>query len=146
MMNREPRTKTELCATTDGYTACYSGAIPWGGREVVKGSVVFKIGTNTQEYFEGRVVEERETIVWRRLSGAPLGPNDIAGTFSPNAGYYQIIFNNKSLIQDGEQITVSYDWRPHHLTGAEVLVRINNEDRLVPIEELQRAMNSYLGD
>jgi hypothetical protein len=145
-MNREPRTKTELCAITDGYTAHYSGAVPWGGRDVIKGSVVFRIGTPESSYFEGCVDEAREIIRWRRLSGAPLDPNDITGKFSPHSGYFQIIFNNKGLIQDGEQITVTYDWQPHHLTGAEVLVKVNNEERFVSIEELQSALRSYLGE
>lgn len=145
-MNRDPRTKTELCATTERGCYHYSGSIPYFGRDVVKNSVVFQIGTPDKIYFEGRAEDEWDRVSWKRLSGATLNPGDIETVWNARSGYFQIVFHNRDLVQDGEQITVSYDWQPHPLSGAEVLVKVNNEERFVPIEELQHALHSYLGE
>lgn len=144
-MNRDPKTRSELCATTEKWCAAYSGAVPYSGRKVIPGTVKFEIGTAEKAYFEG-IPEDNGNIEWRRTSGTPLADGDIIGKMNLASGYWDICFNNRDLIQDGEQITVSYDWQPHHLSGAEVLIRINNEERFVPIGELQSALYSYLDD
>ncbi|MGD9729309.1 MAG: hypothetical protein AB7V39_23445, partial [Nitrospiraceae bacterium] len=134
MMNLAPRTKTEFCANTVSNCLLYGGSVPTQWRRVIPGSVVFRIGKPDKTYFEGRADDARGTIEWSRLSGAPFRKEDIFSTWS--YGNWQIQFLDPSLVCDGEQLTVSYDWQPHHLHGAEVLVRLNNEERYVPIQDL----------
>lgn len=140
----DPKTKTEICGTLVDYCHAYSGCVHYGGRKVLPETIKFEIGTPEKTYFEGSL--EGGVIQWRRLSGAPLAKEALTGRMNEATGGWDIIFNDHSLLQPGEQITITYDWQPHHLTDAEVLVRVNNEERFVPIRELQSALYSYLGE
>ena len=146
MMNRDPKTQTEFCANIEKDCTSYNGAIPYHRRAVIEGSVVFRIGTETQTYFEGRADDKAGTINWERLSGASRGTGAITSRWHRIAGSWSIQFSDSSLLSEGERITVTYDWQPHHLSGAEVMVRVNNEERFIPIEELQSALYNYLGE
>ena len=140
MMNHAPRKQREVLATTDNaVTLLYAGAAAFDGRRPIPGSVVFTIGPGSRVYFEGRV-DDSGVINWVRKSG---GKPPLRGEFNSRTGFWQIEFQHGAVAK-GEDITISYDWQPHYLSGAEVMVRINNEDRLVPIEDLQAALYSRL--
>jgi len=143
-MNREPRKQTELCATTNGVCRVYQGAIPYGGRKLIRGTEVFRIGNVLTSciYFEGRP-DEHGVIRWTRTTSGKAAK--ATGTWNYQTGFYSIEFDESELAKD-EEITLSYKWQPHHLTGAMVMIRINNEDRLIPIEELQAALVERLTD
>lgn len=143
MMELEPQRETVSLGTTQDYCLSYAGAIPYDGRRVIPGSVVFQIGDpiTMKTYFEGRPTESG-SIEWTRKAG---GDHGLTGTFRLDTGQWHIDFG-RTKPERGEEITVTYRWQPHYLSGAEVMVRVNNEDRLVPIRDLQKALWSYLGD
>jgi hypothetical protein len=71
--------------------------------------------------------------------------SSMAGDWNDQSGVWRIDLGDH-VLEKGEEITLTYKWQPHYLHGAEVMVRLNNEDRFVPIADLQKALRNYLGD
>ncbi len=141
MMELATRSRHEIQCTTIAGCLSYSGAVNYDGRRPIKGTEIFRIRcpkTNTL-YFEG-IPGDSGVIRWSRRSGAPA---KLTGTFNRFSGYWSIEFD-KDNVSKGEEVSISYDWQPHYLTGAKVMVLLNNEERLVPIEDLQKAICSHL--
>jgi len=143
MMNLDPRFCCKSLGFGDGRSTVYNGAVPFGGRKILPDTVIFRIGARpgVSPIFEGRL-GENGTIKWTRVS--TRGPADMSGVWHPQAGYWQFD-TGKTPLSTEEEITVEYQWQPHHLHGAEIMVRLNNEERFIPIEDLQNALHQYLG-
>jgi len=143
MMNRENRKMEVVLSKTFKHCGHYQGSIPLDGRKMVEGSGRFFI-RNPQgvDYYVGTPGQDNN-INWSRVAGAAT---KITGYILPHAHYWQIHFDDLGEVADGEEIIFTYEWTPHHLHGAEVMVRVNNEERWVPITELQAALSSYLGE
>lgn len=145
MMNREPRTEEVVQSTLTENCYFYSGAVHFDGRKMIKGSGRFEIrNPKTGQVFYRGDVNLKGDIQWRRVSGAHT---NLHGQFNHSSGYWTISFDgDESELNPGEEIVFTYEWTPHYLSGAKVQVEINNEPRMVPIEDLQAALYSYLGE
>jgi len=123
-----PRKRTDSCCSTDRTILTYTGAIPFNARQVIPGTEVFRICCidTGKVYFEGRP-DKSGLILWYRLAGGEAG---VRGQWNRFTGAWEIVFN-KGVSGDNEEILLTYEWQPHYLNGAEVMVRLNNEDRMV---------------
>ena len=140
MMVRPTRTATEFLGIGNGWNSTFSANIRTD-REIVPGSEIFRVRKGEHTYFMGRA-NPAGVVDWiRRASGKAL---DTSSTFDRTTGQFMVTFPEP--IEDGEELSVTYKWRPHYLSGAQVMVHLNGEDRFVPIRDLQQAFGTDLGD
>jgi len=136
------RKRTDNCGSTDRTILSYIGVIPFNARQIIPDTEVFRVCCKDtgKVYFEGRP-DESGLILWSRLAG---GKASVRGKWYHSTGAWEIMFD-PGVPSDNEEILLSYEWQPHYLSGAEVMVRINNEDRMVPVKDLRDALHGYLG-
>ena len=140
MMVRPTRTATEFLGTGNGWNSTFSANIRTD-REIVPGSEIFRVRKGEHTYFMGRA-NTAGVVNWiRKASGKAL---DTSSTYDRTTGQFIVSFPEP--IEDGEELSVTYKWRPHYLSGAQVYVRLNGEDRLVPIRDLQQAFGTDLSE
>lgn len=150
MMELMPRRRTELLSVVQDRCSNYSGAVPLGGRRVIHGSEVFRVGRRDTGavYYEGRPVNNAAcdhapgTVAW--ICRSTNEPTRFQSVWNRAAGFWKIQFNG--FPETGLEITLSYSWQPHYLYGAEIMVRLNDEERFVPIADVQAAFHHYLAD
>ncbi len=141
MMVRPVRTATAYLGTGDGTNLSFMASIRTD-RDIVPGSEIFRVKKGDHTYFVGRA-DIDGVVGWiRRASGKKI---HAPSTYCRTTGQFQVTFCDGAP-EPGEELSVSYKWRPHALSGALVMVHVNGEDRFVPIRDLQQALGTDLGD
>jgi hypothetical protein len=141
MMVRPVRTATRHLGTGNGVCVCFSANLRTD-RDIVPGSEIFRVKKGEHTYFIGHANVSGNVQWIRKASGKLLKTNS---TYCRNTGQFMVAFLEGPL-EDGEELSVTYKWRPHYLSDAQVYVRLNGEDRLVPIRDLQQAIGTDLSE
>lgn len=142
-MSRPPlprgmKATTEVVAIGNGDNVSYSMNVGWG-RAILASSMLFHIGNRFVGAVRRGKIVVRDSLTGQRVS------NDVA-VGHVNRGQVFLALYGDATLADGEVITVGYQWEPHELHGSRVMVEVNGEVIPVPIQKLQSALNTYLGD
>jgi len=140
MMVSPTRTATELLGIGNGVNLTFSANIRTD-RKIIPGSEIFRVRKVEHTYLLGRA-DTAGVVNWiRKASGTAL---EASSSYSRATGQFMVTFPDP--IEDGAELSVTYKWRPHYLSGAQVMVHINGEDRFVPIRDLQQAFGTDLSE
>jgi len=144
MIQQEPIKQFEVLASTNGHSRIYGGLLKLKRPEdIVNGSVRLFIGAEgaNSPRFVGQPASDGR-LRWEAVSSEDEHhANTLGGTLI--ATTYSVVCHGLPL-SAGNEITITYEWQPHYLNGAEVLVRLHNEERFVPIADLKEALRRHL--